>query len=439
MRAKNKIDREIVRGQTALLMKEPKLSVTVRCTNRKFYLSRVPGSAAWHIVFTPPYEARKRGAPARVIRSTGIQTQQPIALAKARAAEIIESFWNTDAAPGQASEALKLRSSFPTIGELVEAYEPRASDCKAVTKWGNKSSLLKVLKDVFETDSREKIEALRCDVISEETAAKFLALRERRAIKAGGSANMVLLNRACISANATLRQARSVVSPKLECYSAFKLPDFSGFRKVRFLTVDKAHTQYVSPGAAIFDAMDRDIYALRDAQPFVFAAYWFLRYLGLRPSELVNARWSWMDRTPAGRWVFKIMRRADYEGPKNRRYRDVPIGPEAKRLFDELRGPSMPTAYIINLPFLTDRKRLLKYELNAWMRRYVPKGESEKCAYLLRKEAGSIYFHRYGIEAAAQFLGDTIQVAKDHYLSDKPLEYGVSLAPGLAPATAAAC
>jgi integrase len=384
-------------------------------------------------VFTPPHEARKRGAPARVIRSTGITFQQPIALAKKRAAEILESFWSPDA--GQATEALKLRSSFPTIGQLLDAYEPRASDCKPATKWANKVSLLKLLKDVFELESREKVEALRCDVLSEETAKKFLAIRERRALKAGGADNLVLFNRACITANATLRQARSVISPKLECYSHFKLPNFDGFRKVRFLNVGKSHTRYVSPGAAVFDAMDRDISQLRDSQPFVFAAYWFLRFLGLRPSELVNARWSWIDRTPAGHWVFKIQVRPDFE-PKNGVPREIPISPEAVRLFNEIRGASMPTAYIINLPFLTDRRRLLKYDLNAWMRRYVSKAESEKCAYLLRKEAGSIYFHRYGIEAAAQFLGDTIQVAKAHYLADKPLEHGVTLNP-LSFATAA--
>jgi hypothetical protein len=412
-------------------MKETKLLVKVRCTHRNFYLCKVNGSDSWHIIFTPPYEARKLGAPKRVVRSTGVRVGAPISLAKQAAAAIIEDYWKTDK-PGEIAETKKLRSSYPTIGQLLDAYAPRPSSNKRETVWRNKCALIKLLKDVFELDTREKVEALRCDVLSEDTAKRFLTIRETRG-QARADGDMRMFNTACTSANSCLNQSRCVISPRLECYASFKLPDFSGFRKVPYLRVSKTHTKYVSPGAAVFDAMDRDIYKVRESQPFVFAAYWFLRYLGLRPSELVNARWNWIDRTPRGSYVFKVMLRPDFK-PKNDVSRDVPIAPEAKRLFDEISAGAMPTAYIINLPWVTDRERVLKYELNQWMRRYLPKNESEKCAYVLRKEAGSLYFHAYGIEAAAQFLGDTIEMAKAHYLRDKELEYGVTLTP--APAAA---
>ena len=72
-------------------------------------------------------------------------------------------------------------------------------------------------------------------------------------------------------------------------------------------------------------------------------------------------------------------------------------------------------------------EEVTKYQINEWMRQYIPRSDSEKCAYLLRKEAGSIIFHREGIEAAAAFLGDTIAVAQAHYLSDKRPQRGISL------------
>jgi hypothetical protein len=63
-------------------MKEPKLQFSVRQSKRKFKICRVPNRPDWHIIFTPPKEARMQGAPGH--RAAGPGTNL-IPIAKERA------------------------------------------------------------------------------------------------------------------------------------------------------------------------------------------------------------------------------------------------------------------------------------------------------------------------------------------------------------------
>lgn len=374
-------------------MKERKLQIPVRCTTRKFYLMRPPkGRNDWHVCFAPP-----NGRPARVFRSTGTNN---VAAAKQIGAQIIESFW-TDA--GRAAETLKQRSGFALLSELLERYQPLPNDVKAEVATKNRSAFRVVVRDGL---GAAAIDGLRCDVLTGDLARQFLANRELRV----AASDEIAKERARVSANSTLAQARSVVSPKaLGLYAGLRLSDFAEFRAAARLRTDSGYYRYQPVSDETLAAIEADAQRIKGERPLLYRAYLLMRYLGLRPSEVWPARWSWIDRGE-----FVLERRGDFF-TKNRKYRRVPIAPELLRELNELRAGAMPQAWIINLPTVTERRDLMRYELNAWLRRFIPRCEHEKCSYVLRKHAGSVIADRDGIEAAADFLGDSIAVTERHY------------------------
>jgi hypothetical protein len=97
-------------------------------------------------------------------------------------------------------------------------------------------------------------------------------------------------------------------------------------------------------------------------------------------------------------------------------------------LLDELRGIDHPNSWIIYLPTATEREHIVQYDINRWLRYYIPRQESQKCSYNLRKHCGSEICDRYGIEAAAAFLGDTIAVTQKHYIAKARIPAGIKLA-----------
>lgn len=404
-------------------MKETKLQVNVRATGRKFYVRKVDGSNDWHINFVPPKEARLRGAPSRVFRSCGTNL---LSIAKLRAAEIIESFFTADA--GARAESLKMRTAYPKLGTLLDRFEPDPGDMKADTKWKVKSALRLIVREV--TGAADPAE-LCCDILTKELADKFLDGRVAKARHAAG-ANEVTTQRARVTANSTLKQARGIVTPRAceKFYADLKLPDFSGFRSAELKRVRSGFYEYRRIPASVMDAIDRDAERIKHEDPLVYRAFVLERYLGLRPSEVVNARWSWIDRRD-GQDVFVIELRPDFV-PKNGKARNIPIEPGVKAMLAEMQATAHPEAYIIELPFLTDRKNVLKYDVNKWLRHFLPASSREKCSYNLRKQAGSEINDRYGIAVAAAYLGDTIAVAQKHYTARATIPGGLAPAIRLA-------
>jgi hypothetical protein len=113
------------------------------------------------------------------------------------------------------------------------------------TKWRNKSSLRKVLKDVL---GKEKIEEARCEILTEDLADKFLSLRATRA-RAAVNANPVTIERAKVSANSTLNQARSVLG-KNACrlYREFSCRISLDFARLKVESGPRLHDLSAHPG-----------------------------------------------------------------------------------------------------------------------------------------------------------------------------------------------
>jgi len=385
-------------------MKTNRLLVPVNCTKRRIYLFRPKGELNYSVKFTPPKVIngqRKQWPMRRVVRSTGASE---IAAARRTAAHIVTKFWNGDEA-----QELKLRSDFATIEELAQRYRPRPNDVRPEVATKNRSSFLLVVREVT-----GHVEAVRADCLTADLAEKFLERREERA----ATADFVLQERARVSANSTLNQARSVISPKaVRMYAGLKLPDLTGFRQAARLRVDSGHFHYDAEKWALI-MQDVEIAAgaeLREAQPLLWRAYLLMARLGLRPSEAWSSRRSWIERRLDGSGDFVLMRRPDYV-TKTRRYRRVPIEPAVMREFDEALRDLLPEAWIINLSTDTARRDVIQYELNPWLRRFITRAESLQCCRLLRKHAGSRIADRDGIEAAAAFLGDSISVTEKHYV-----------------------
>src|SRR5262245_36609522 len=108
---------------------------------RKFYLApqRRPGGP-YYIRFEPPSNCRKR---ARVVHRS-LRTND-VGIAKARAKWIIEPILNGQ---WERAEQLKSRSSYPTIGKILERYQTNAEDRPGTVR-NNISALRLLVRTVY--------------------------------------------------------------------------------------------------------------------------------------------------------------------------------------------------------------------------------------------------------------------------------------------------
>jgi hypothetical protein len=313
----------------------------------------------------------------------------------------------------------RARAGYATLRELTEAYQPDPQDVGLKQQKRNVSALLLVVKEGTECRDTEAALDLRTDVLTEKLGRTW----QKQRIAAVPAADELAQNRVRWTINSTLAMAKSVLSPKVkECYEDLHLPDFTSFREVPRLAVDE-QGGYVPWPAEVQAAVVRDAETrLRFEQPLVYRAYWLMYRLGLRNSEVMWARRNWIAKFQDGTGEFEIRRRTDFK-TKNRRYRTIALNQETMLELENLLTGVGPDDFLINDAVMTHREEVCYYELNTWLRKHVGH-EREKCAYELRKEAASIIADRPeseggGIQAAADFLGDTIAVTEKHYRGRK--------------------
>lgn len=400
-----------------------KLRIPVRGTNRKFYL--VPPAPArnrpdYYVRFDVPRDIRARDArlPKTISRSTGTNV---LAAARLRGRDMIESVLE---ARWQDADKLRLRTKGATLGEILDRYNPDPRTVNPLAARRNRNALEMIVR---EATGRSEVRGDRAeDVLTARTLRTWIEQRQA----AAPANDYVLQERAAITINSTLAQARSVVSPKvLHLYDGLELPDLTAFRAVRKLKVE-ADVSYRPLPQETIDAIEADAQLLKQGksaraaaadvlpadQARVYLVYLLMSRLGLRNSEVAAARWSWIERRTDGSAEFVIERRTDFR-PKNRRARRQDI--DAGLLAEIDRFRALPDAWIIEAPNRTERENICHRKINQWLRTMMP-AEREKCAYELRKHAASIIVSRPeseggGIAAAARFLGDTIATTEKHY------------------------
>lgn len=423
------------------MKRDDKLRIPVRGTNRKFYL--VPPAPKrnrpdYYVRFDVPRDLRERNGklPRSMERSTGTNILK-VALIKGR--DIIENVFSDRWQLNEKSK-FKLARAPATIDELLERYEPRGRDVNAGTVTRNKSALLLYAREL---KNRDEVGNVAVDDILTAAMRRKFAQQRLDAVK---HQDLMVQESAAHTINTSLAMVQSVVSPHvMDFYKDLHLNhgDLADFRAVPRLKTDKRHVAYRRLPQECVAAMEREAQLLKtgqstigglssEEQSQVYVVYLLMSRLGLRNIEALNARWSWIERLTNGRALFVIERRVDFV-PKNKSDRTIEMEPQLVAALDAFRG--LPDAWIIPAPHAKARFDACHNHINAWLQPLLPaKGQLRgKGAYRLRKEAGSRIADRPeseggGIQAAADFLGDTVATTERYYRGRRRTVRGVATA-----------
>lgn len=380
--------------------KDPKLLVKCRCTSKNVYLFKPKPDDDFHIRFTPPRQVRlKLGIRERVLRSTG---HKQVAPARERAAAIVESFWKDD---GAADAVSRMRSDWAPLEKILDAYDPLPDDVAPAVAVKNRQALRLLVREGAKLAPDRATSAVFADdgVIRRFQKSRMEAVRDED-IQARESA--------AVTVNSTVRQARSVFAKRhLFFYEGLKLPDLTAFLKAPALKVDK-DMSFVPFATGMIERIEKELPA---QSRNVRLAVLLMLYLGLRNKEVQFAKWEWFRWFGDGTAELSIERRP-YFKVKNRSVRTIQLDPELAGKLAGFRGA--PDAWVIDAPTETGRFDVTHDEINEWLRTIIV--DRTKCAYELRKHAGSVVLTRPeseggGLAAAARFLGDTIVTTEKHY------------------------
>jgi integrase len=230
--------------------------------------------------------------------------------------------------PKPAEERLRLA----TLQEIMDCYAASAHlllDVGAPAVAACIGQLRLVVAEALGID-REQVGALSSSVLTLDLAVnfqrKFCARREYR----GGR---LAENRARVSANSKLRQARAVLSKKARAkriYEAagLRLPDLTGFLSCPLLDELKIDN-YQLPETEILTGLWRGAASLKETQPAVWMVWHMINATGLRRRELCAMRWRWF-----GPGLVRTPFEEDFV-PKGKRERDIPVRADVEQLARE--------------------------------------------------------------------------------------------------------
>jgi len=209
-------------------------------------------------------------------------------------------------------------------------------------------------------------------------------------------------DRQAITANSTLRQARSVFGTRvmaLEVYEGLELGDLSGFMRAPKLDELK-RDHYELPPAEDVARLLADLETLAKERPELWLVAVMAMQTGLRRSELVAARWRWIEPN-----AVRVRFEPDFV-PKGKKERLVPVDAgvlaQVRRVAVEQGWPVGDGDFILPGASLSARMELFR-ELGAWM-----KGHGwtrRQKAHELRKIYASVITASAGAYVAKVALG----------------------------------
>ena len=295
----------------------------------------------------------------------------------------------------------RLKSPYPTLKQITDTYKVK-SQIRKRTKTNNINALRNICFQVL----GQELDAVKVDVLT----AKLV--RDYQAQKVGAANTEKMRISAEVSANSSLRQARSIFAKKvLHLYDDFTLPDLSGFMKTPGMTETKVHGFVPFPFKKWL-GFCRQVRKLKDTDIPAWRLFIMMSKLGMSNRETYYAEESWIEkRGDAHVMVIKIR---DNFAPKSKnRIREIPMSEKTASL---LKGQASTKA-----THISPEGRLAAIRLNKIFRVYFP--DRQKGIYELRKHAGSIVASRDGLLAAAKFLGDRSETAEKFYVALlKPLK-----------------
>jgi hypothetical protein len=381
-------------------MKNRKLLVRPSCCKRGFYLSRRSGSSIWEVKFTPPRWsfARTKFGKKRIVKSTGTSE---IETAKVIAGNIINSFWKVNQEDGAAARnGLTVQNEFAALTAIEERYKPEARDVDPVTAKRNLNSLKLVIREGAGVEWANGTALLLAN-------ADAIKNFQKRRLKAVADEDLETQESAAVTINSTVTMAKAVVAKKhMDLFKGLSLPNLTEFRECSRLKVD-ADMSFVPFAPGMIERIEAEMLS----QPRnVFLTCLLMLRLGMRNKDVQFAKWEWFKRWPTSEGVIGMVeiRRRPYYKPKNRSVRAIQL--DAKLVAELAPYWGADDEWVIDAP---DRHKPTHREINDWLRTIIP--DRTKCAYELRKHAGSMVWTEHGAEAAAAFLGDTVNTAEKYY------------------------
>jgi integrase len=292
-------------------------------------------------------------------------------------------------------DPLRSRTPWASIGEILTRYESRATGAVQIAQHSVQSNANCLRQLLRITTGTQEPDQLRADVLTEATARTFIEkCRSADRSESGIRSSLV--------------QARSVFSPALlYIYDGLKLPDLKGFRvAVRFDTGEDTGFEPI-PHATIL-RMEEAAVALRAADPATWLVYMLMSRLGLRNVEIERATIDWLRQDAAGQWHLDI--------PETKGGLARHLSLPADLTHDDIRKISSTQengTHLVPARTITERRIICQRTINRFVSQFLP--DRPKCAYELRKWAGSLVWSTQGSEAAQHFLGHRSMSTTERY------------------------
>ncbi len=387
---------------------DPQATTTIEFRGKKYRIFRPKPNGNWAI--------RVRHSslnPNAAIKRLGTSVQNvAIKNAKLYLERLLSNDW-------AALNALKSRSSAPTIGEIIDEYRRACSELElqSVTINGGINALLRVICLARQCDKEKAKETLVTLLNSDLIAAYW---------KATGTENRN-------TAASRLNQAQAIFSTRaMEIYRRKwrQLPDLTAFSsapKLRRRSVDQT---FKDSGADVAGQMEWAAQQIRQTDPDTYRVYLLAARLGLRDKEIVHVRGNWIEER-RGKWVLAVIDR-----PKQSFQTKAGVNrwlELSQELIDEFcEDIGKPQYLIADGKPPTTRQNAVYRTASAFIRRYLP--ARSKSLHELRKYAGARIATEHGLYAAKEFLGHTtVSTTEKHYAAYLKTVCAVSAVPIVVP------
>jgi integrase len=317
----------------------------------------------------------------------------------------------------------KVRTTYPSISRLIEAYQEAARKRRIEdgspserTVRDNATQLLNVIRQGTGIGSHTRVLQMNVSDLTKTLVEDYV---EKRVLAAGD--DQVAVKRARSTCGHTLRCARSLfASWALAAYEEAGLafpPSLAQFKKAG--PRGKCPKYRYGPHKHLHQVTLARAPELKKNRPGLYLAFLLCYHAALRASEAEEARWEWLEDAQTNGNTFPCIRiktRPYWKGAKSdtEEERTPPLSDAVYQEFLELRPEgAKPTDPILPCEKPTQRHNLVGREFAQWLKSLG--WETTKKAHELRKLTGSVWYTKCGLEQAAHWLGDTLQVTYDSY------------------------
>ena len=376
------------------MIKPTKHGITIFAGGRKRKLYRLKPGGVFYVRF------QVRGKD--IERSTGTTVE---AAAKVKGKQIVEAEINGDF---DKSRELKMRSDACSLREVCDRYLEKFGSNR--TSRGNVGCLEKIVR----LGVKLSLENARTTILTAKLIRDFEAAEEARIERdRSGAFDRAAELRVRTSIGSTVRQARSIFSRKyLHWFENLSLPNLAEFKAQGVLAPRRRGDPRPLDEAAIA-GMFAAAKQLAIDDPSCYVAFILFALLGMRNSEISQARRGWLRRNGVG-WMLDIIDRPEENFFCKGYERHLPVGPEIVNLLEQYYKHSPDGDFLVPAAHKTEREAIVDRRHAAWAANWIK--DYTKVSYELRRYAGSLVLKKTGsIVAVKKFLGHANVATTEKY------------------------